>query len=144
MVRELGSFVGLGGICVTFASITLAPALLRIWPLKAGAPWLDGLVRTRIRVSLVDLARKHGGLVLALWGLVIGIFSIGLVQLKVETDAVRWFPIGTHVRDSYEAIRERLSGISPMNVIVESDDGSSVTEPSGDAQRLGCARTFSS
>ncbi len=129
VVRDLGSFGALGVVCVTFAALTLAPALLRIWPLRAGAPWLDRLVRTRIRVSLIDLARRRGGLVLAVWVLLIGIFSIGLVRLEVETDAVRWFPVGTDVRDSYEAIRERLSGISPMNVIIESEDGSSVTEP---------------
>ena len=129
VVRDLGGFGALGVVCVTFAALTLAPALLRLWPLRAGAPWLDRLVRTRIRVSLVNLVRKHGGLVLGLWVVVMGIVSIGLVRLEVETDAVRWFPIGTRVRDSYESIRERLSGISPMNVIIESVDGSSVTEP---------------
>jgi hypothetical protein len=33
------------------------------------------------------------------------------------------------VREDYEAIRGRLSGITPMNVLVESRDGHAVTEP---------------
>jgi hypothetical protein len=46
----------------------------------------------------------------------------------VETDVTRWFPRGSHVRDSYERIRESLSGISPMNVVVRAT-GSPVTAP---------------
>jgi predicted RND superfamily exporter protein len=60
---------------------------------------------------------------------VIAGFALGLSVLRVESDVILYFPRGTEVRDSYEAIRERLAGISPMNVVIESSAGRSVTEP---------------
>jgi predicted RND superfamily exporter protein len=47
----------------------------------------------------------------------------------VETDATRWLPPGNPVRDAYEEIRTSLSGISPMNIVVEAPPGASVLEP---------------
>ena len=60
----------------------------------------------------------------------IALFALaGLASLKVESDVTLWFPRGTEVRDSYEAIRDRLSGISPINIIVESRTGELVSSP---------------
>ena len=53
----------------------------------------------------------------------------GLWRIEIETDATRWLPPGHEVRDSYEQIREYLSGISPMNVVITASAGKSVLEP---------------
>jgi len=53
-----------------------------------------------------------------------------LLLLHVESDIILWFPKGVDVRDSYEHIRSRLAGITPMNVVIESKNGALVTEPS--------------
>src|SRR5439155_22289728 len=71
----------------------------------------------------------HRGAVLASWAALLAGLALGVPRLSVETDATRWFPIGSEVRDSYEAIRARLSGISPMNVVISADDGSPLTMP---------------
>jgi len=57
------------------------------------------------------------------------IAAIGLWNLTIETDATTWFPKGSPVRESYNGIRESLSGISPMNIVIESTDNSPVTDP---------------
>jgi predicted RND superfamily exporter protein len=66
--------------------------------------------------------------VIACWALTLAVTSVGLTRLDVETDAVLWFPRGSHERDSYEYIRQSLSGISPMNVVIEGN-GEPVTRP---------------
>ena len=53
------------------------------------------------------------------FGTVMGaVLGLGLWKLDVQTDATNWFPPGTTVRDDYDAIRQRLSGISPVNVVI--------------------------
>ena len=79
--------------------------------------------------ALVDVAARRRGLVLLVWGLVVLPLCLGLARLDVATDATSWFPPGTRPRDDYDRIRTALSGISPVNVVVESKDGRPVTEP---------------
>ena len=80
-------------------------------------------------VALVGFVARHRRAVLATWAALIALLALGLPRLSVETDATRWFPRGSEVRDSYEAIRARLSGISPMNVVIAPRDGSSLATP---------------
>ena len=64
-------------------------------------------------------------MILACWGALAVLLSVGLSQIEVETDATRWLPPGNPVRDAYEGIRQSLSGISPVNVVIEAPDGGS-------------------
>jgi len=127
-IRQTGGFGALGVLCLTAAVLTAVPAALRLWPvaeLHGGLSlWIAGPVRSRV----VGLASERGAWIVAIWILVTVVFAGGLFRLTIETDATRWFPPGTEVRDSYEEIREKLSGISPMNVVIDSAAGP-VTRP---------------
>jgi hypothetical protein len=128
-VRNVGAFGAVGVFALTAASLTIAPAAVALWPLPSGRArglaWSEGWLR---RV-LMHLATRRRAAVFGTWLLLLVVFSAGLVRIDVETDATRWFPRGTEVRDAYEAIREELSGISPVNVVLESKDGVPVTDP---------------
>jgi uncharacterized membrane protein YdfJ with MMPL/SSD domain len=63
-----------------------------------------------VGIALVGFVARRRGAVLAGWAALLAGLALGLPRLAVETDATRWFPIGSEVRDSYEAIRARLSG----------------------------------
>jgi predicted RND superfamily exporter protein len=56
-------------------------------------------------------------------------FGVGLIWTSVNTDLTAWFPRGSEVRESYAAIKDGLSGISPVNVMIDSEGGGPVTEP---------------
>jgi predicted RND superfamily exporter protein len=75
------------------------------------------------------VAVGHRGAVFVVTLAVLAIFAVGIGRIQVETDATRWFPPGSEVRDSYEAIRVELSGISPVNVVLEAKAGGSATTP---------------
>ncbi len=142
-VRAVGAFGGVGVLGIVAASLTVAPALLRAlaassrsrrgasaWPKAPCAGcWSGSRSRHRIFVMVAS-------------GLVLVAFAAGIGRLRVETDATRWFPHGSEVRESYESIRERLSGISPVNVVVESDSGVRVTEPAVVAALDGLSATW--
>ena len=128
-VRFTGGYGALGVLAVTAVSLTLVPAALSLRPLPTppprGFPWL----RDRLAPALVDGVAKHRGSVLAGWVALTLLVGLGATRIEVETDATRWLPPGHPVRDSYESIRETLSGISPMNVVVRAPEGVNVLEP---------------
>jgi predicted RND superfamily exporter protein len=49
--------------------------------------------------------------------------------LDVDTDIIRWFSHDTKIRQSYEAIRSRLSGITAINVVIQGEHEKVVTDP---------------
>jgi predicted RND superfamily exporter protein len=128
-IRELATFGAIGVVGVLAAALTLAPALLALWPLPARSGRLDAWLRGPARVFALALALDGRRAVLGGWALALLVFGLGMQRLRVETDIILWFPRGSEVRESYEAIRSRLSGITPMNVLIESRDGTPVSDP---------------
>ena len=128
-IRELATFGAIGVVGVTAASLTFAPVLLRIRSLDAATGGVDRWGGGRFQLWLVRFVSARRGAIAAFWVGMTVLFGVGLSRLDIETDIILWFPKGTEVRDSYEAIRERLSGITPMNVVIRSVEGKAVTEP---------------
>jgi len=129
VVWATGLFGALGVLAVSLATLTLLPAMLSLRPLPARPTRLVESLRGPLAATLTRLAERRAGVVGGAWMLLAGAVAVGLFSLQVETDATRWLPIGHPVRDAYESIRVELSGISPMNVLIERHDGGSVLEP---------------
>jgi predicted RND superfamily exporter protein len=128
-VRSTGGYGALGVLVVTAAVLTLLPAGLSWRPLPSATPRGFRWTRERLAPSLVAGVKRRHGMTLMLWTAITLLAAGGLTRLEVETDATRWLPLGHPVRDSYESIRSALSGISPVNVVVEAPDSRSVLEP---------------
>ncbi|MEE8166767.1 MAG: MMPL family transporter [Myxococcota bacterium] len=129
VIRDLASFGALGVLVVTAAAVTLAPALLTLRPLGQGGTGLDSWIRHALRRRLVAFVATRRRELIAVWVAALALFALGISRLEVSSDIIPWFPRGTEIRDSYEHIRERLSGITPVNVLIESQNGESVTRP---------------
>ncbi|MDG2334908.1 MAG: MMPL family transporter [Myxococcota bacterium] len=128
-VRMTGGFGALGVLIVTALCLTLLPAGLALSPGLRGRPRGFSWVQTQLAPALLGPIGRRPGVVLALWAGVLVLALPGIARVDVETDATRWLPTGNPVRDAYEEIRQNLSGISPMNVIVTAPRGQSVLEP---------------
>jgi predicted RND superfamily exporter protein len=127
-VRYVGIFGSLGVLAVTASTLTLVPAGLRLHTLGTRPPRGAGWIQSRLAGRLVEGATRRRRRALVLWCLGAVVFALGIGRVDVETDATQWLPRGNPVRDSYESIRSRLSGISPVNVVLEAPDRS-VLEP---------------
>lgn len=128
-VREAGGYGALGVLATLVASMTLLPACLGLRRLPGLRPRFAGLLEGRVCDALVALATRRRVPVLLAWALAILPLALGLARLDAATDATSWFPPGTRPRDDYDAIREALSGISPVNVVIESKGERPVTDP---------------
>lgn len=126
-VRAVGIFGAIGVLAVCAFTLTGAPAILAL----RGLPEPKGVSAHQAKVTaqrLRRLAERHWRLVFLGWALAALACMHGLRLLNVETDAVLWFTEDSDVRRDYDAIRERLAGISPVNIVIEATTGSSVTE----------------
>jgi predicted RND superfamily exporter protein len=128
-IRELATYGAVGVFAVVAASLTLAPALLGLRPLDRSGSGLGDWLENGLAPRLVVWVRRRARSIAIGWLAASFVVGLGVYRLTIETDIILWFAKGTEIRDSYESIRERLAGISPMNVVVSSVDGESVTEP---------------
>jgi len=128
-IRALGGYGGAGVLIVLLAALTVAPALLARFPLPAARAPVHGWIRGRLGPSLLDFLGAHRRGVILAWAGLLLLALAGTASLRVETDAVRWWPPGSPMRDHYDAIRDRLSGISPMNVVIDATGDRRVTDP---------------
>jgi predicted RND superfamily exporter protein len=128
-IRDLGTYGAIGVLLGLSAALTVGPALLSTSiQARRPEPRIDVFV-DRFSPALVRfvLSRRRG--IITGWVLIVAIASIGISRLEVETDIILWFEEGNATRDDYELIRSKLSGITPMNVVIESMGSSRVTEP---------------
>ena len=128
-VREAGAYGALGVLATLAATLTVLPASLALKRLPALRPRFATTLEGPVCDMLTRLTTRRRGRVLVAWALLALPLCLGLTRLDAATDATSWFPEGTRPRDEYDQIRRALSGISPVNVVVESKDGRPVTEP---------------
>lgn len=127
--QTLGAFGSLGVLLVTAGAITVAPALLAILPLPRPAPGQPHAWGRGWSIRISRFAERHRAKIIAAWALALGGFGLAWPHIDVQTDPTRWFPPSAEVRQDYERIRSSLSGISPMNVWIRSEEGRAVTAP---------------
>lgn len=128
-VREAGGFGALGVLVTLAATLTALPACLALRRLPSLRPRFSATLEGPVCDALTRLATRRRGAALLAWALLLLPLCLGLARLDAATDATSWFPEGTRPRDEYDHIRRALSGISPVNVVVESRGGRPVTEP---------------
>ena len=128
-VQRVGVLGAAGAIIACAATIGLGASIVAMWRTRRRANPLLGWLRAFTTETLLVRIRDHAGLVILAWAALLAVGIVGANRLHVETDIVVWFPHGSEVRDAYEKIKARLSGISPLNVVVRSKDAGSVTQP---------------
>ena len=127
-LRDVGVLGAIGTLGITAAALTLPVAVLSSWPLiLASHPVAERVILAT--ANFVRAANARAGVALLLLFGTAALVSLALPRLNLETDVTKWFPRGTNVRDDYDEIGSRLSGISPINVVIEAPEGRSVTEP---------------
>jgi predicted RND superfamily exporter protein len=125
-IRDMGQVGSTGVMLALAATLTLAPALLRLAPRAERLEAWDAGIERQLAPRLLGVVWMRRRSVAAFWAALLLLFCWGLTRLKLETDAVHWFPSDSPIRADYNDIRDRLSGISPMNVVIESQTGDSV------------------
>ena len=129
-LQEVGALGAVGALCSAGACLSLLPAL-RVLERHSGIEQLVARVFliNRLIPRVLQIVTGRRVLILVTTASVLAFLSAGWNRIMFETDATKWFVQGTQVRDAYENIRRRLSGISPVNFVIQSTGERRVTEP---------------
>ena len=125
-IRDIGIFGALGVLSVLTATLTVGPAALTLWPLPVREARFQRWICDRATPRVLCFVRRHRRGVLIAWLAAMMGASVGLGRLAVETDVILWFQPDDPIRVAYRNIRDRLSGISPLNVVIEASEASTV------------------
>ena len=126
-VREIGAYGALGCFLLFMIVVTGGTAILALTVPHTTRNVLAGWISRVAAPALVQLAVRRSRLVIAFWAVTLACLAIGLARINVETDVTLWFPKTGVVRADYEDIRSRLSGISPLNVVISATAEHNVT-----------------
>jgi len=130
LISHLAIYGALGAIVCTLACLTIGPACAEIWPLRADASHFRRVLFGRSagqRISVFVLERRRT--IVIVWGLALATAIGGLTRLTVSSDVINWFPENGELRESYRGIREHLSGITPVSVLITPPNDESAVSP---------------
>ena len=132
-VFELGAFSALGIAGITLASLTGAPAVLAMLPVRA-APRarVAGRIEQRLDRALAGLARRvsrSANSVLVVASLVVVAAAFLVPRIVIDTDYLSYFEETDPVRSDFEAVNQLLSGAVPLYIVLEGTGPGSFREP---------------
>ena len=102
---------------------------MKLWPLPGRQPASYQLLRQHVVPRVLSFVGKHSRAVIGGSAVVMAVVGVGIKRVEVETDVIVWFARDHPIRVAYGAIRDRFSGISPINLVVDAPTDRSVTEP---------------
>ncbi|ROR34734.1 efflux RND transporter permease subunit [Inmirania thermothiophila] len=128
-VATFGLAAALGVAALYAAAVVLLPAVLArwdrgAWPRRGGLRAVGGAVRALGRLG----ARRAGWVVAAtLAGAAVSVPLIARVE--VQTDLYRFFDEGHPLTRATRLIEERLTGVTPLEVLLQAPGRDGLTEP---------------
>lgn len=132
-VREFGWLSLVGTVFCLGASLTFTPALLALLPLPRRHPPASGgalsaaFDRACARLAGFDVGRRRFVFAAAVAVLLISV--LGATRMEVGTQQLKKFAADAPVRVDFEAVNERLGGVNPLTVVIETDRTGAFQEP---------------
>ena len=133
-IREFGLFCVIGVVYATAITLTFTPSLLVLLRrrLKTVAePQLEvkdtAFDRLIQRVAHFDAEHRKAIYIIA--GIVFVVSVGGMTQLRVGTEHITNFKPDSDIRLAFEHANEKLNGINPFNIVVQSKSPNAFKEP---------------
>ncbi len=133
-IREFGLFCVIGVVYATTITLTFTPSLLVLLQRRlktVAGPQLevketafDHIIQ---RVAHFDAEHRKAIFVVA--GIVFVISVAGMTQLRVGTEHITNFKPDSDIRLAFEHVNNRLNGINPFNIVVQSSYPDAFKEP---------------
>lgn len=126
-VRLFGAFTALGVMISLAISLTLVPVMLSFIPLAAVPPSRpsDGALAAALRQA-VRASVDHPVAILAVAGLLTLAGLVGISQLRINTDLVRFLKPDAELFVDSMFIDRNLAGINTLEFVLSRTDGSSL------------------
>ena len=125
-IREFGVFSSFGILCSLFASLTIAPCVLRYLPVPA-RPSPDARGQRTRHATLIDrflhavgrFDAEQGRLITVLGVAAVGAALLGCAFIRVNTNYAGFFRPGDPVRVNARRMHRELAGATPLSIVVD-------------------------
>ncbi|MCP4298588.1 MAG: MMPL family transporter [Proteobacteria bacterium] len=137
-----GAMSAIGVGMAWFLTWTLLPACLDLWhPLKKGAPVKEQSKQSKIAwlisagwiQPLLDkipsIVSPRPSVFVVLFVFVLGIFTYGTMQVKIDSNMVELTEEGSELRIAYELVDKKMSGAQNMEVMLEFGERDALKDP---------------
>lgn len=143
-VSDLGKIAPIGIAMALFFSLTLLPAILAIWPHAAANKTPSS---SRLRATVLwfgEVGIRHPYFVLGATAVVaLGAMHMA-TRLHLGLDTVGWIPEDDPVRIAAQLLEQKLDGIAPVEVLVDSYRDNGLQDPQLLAQLDAASRALES
>ena len=133
-IREFGLFAVIGVLYATIVTLTFTPALLALqYRQPQSAIKLQSVVKKSKfshilnRIALFD--SRHRIAIFIIAGIIFVVSVAGMSQLRVGIEHISNFHPDSEIRQSFEHVNDKLNGINPFNIVVQSQIPNAFKEP---------------
>ena len=131
-IADLGIFSSLGVLLALVYTMTLIPVLLSIFPIKPifqnqskeRSNWIDEVLQ-----KCGHFAVFHSWKIIGTTFIIFVIAMIGIFQLTVAHDVIKWFPESSTIRQNTELIDTKLKGSVSMEVVLTTKEENGLYDP---------------
>lgn len=137
-IRQFGVWSVIGVLAATLTSLVFLPAMLTLLgpPSRLPPARREGRIeRWTERVGLFDIRHRRGIFVAAF--ALLGLSVYGMTRIEVSSSFVGSFVERSPIRQTYQALNERLGGLNSFMIVVESDENDAFTRPENLRQLAG-------
>jgi predicted RND superfamily exporter protein len=129
-ISHFGYFGPAGVMTAQLYTLTLLPALIAIFPVRA-TPGLkqEASVSQRALVRLGDFCVRNARPVAGVWGVAIVIALAGASQLRFTHHPFEWFPEGSEPRVASEKVNEALEGSLFLELLIHTHRENGLQDP---------------
>ncbi|MFT5710018.1 MAG: putative RND superfamily exporter protein [Halioglobus sp.] len=115
-VIDFGWMMTVGIAVVLPVSFVLVPCLILAWP--KGRPFKRLHTREPLTIHFARITDHHGGLVLAVSGLLVLLTVYGISKLVVENRFIDYFHESTEIYQGMKLLDEKLGGTIPLDIVI--------------------------
>ena len=128
-ISQFGVVTPVGVLLSLIYVLTLLPALIALFPMRAAQAQADDTPSQRALIGIGSFASQRNLLVLTAWGILMTISLVGISRLTIGHDMIKWFPPEDHQRQSIEFLNEKMGGAVSFEVLVSSAEENALHEP---------------
>jgi predicted RND superfamily exporter protein len=129
-IAHFGRFGPAGVMIAQIFTLTLLPALIAIFPLRATPARAQQIsVSQRALMRLGDFSVRHASAVASAWGLAILLALAGASQLRFTHHMFEWFPEDAEPRVAAERINEAMEGSLFLEFLVHTEQENGLHDP---------------
>lgn len=125
ILADLGNMTAIG-VMLTFAlSVTLLPALIRIFPVRVKQETRQSTKLT----SLADWVIKHHKILLPVSIVTMAVLTSFITMNKVNDESTKYFDKSTEFRQSADFLEKSVGGMSTMDLALYTGENSGINKP---------------